>query len=198
MVMVTKTTTKKPVRRRKPKVAEPEAILAVEPEVAAAMLGPEQLPEPAPEVAKVADKAHKAAHPGIVADIYLKTTSGVLMIAGADGDAIREYIEQDKEHSPLEYRFFDDDRKRWAYWAVQDGDKAFKPLTFPDPNQYNLTSLQLYTKAVTYTRVLAHAVGLLKEKPPTMWDRMLKPTTIIMAIVGIVFVMGLMLMALTG
>ena len=195
--MPTKVAPKKPVRR-KPKVAEPEAILAVEPEVAAAMLGPEQPPEPAPEVAKVADKAHKAAHPGIVADIYLKTTSGVLMIAGADGDAIREYIEQDKEHSPLEYRFFDDDRKRWAYWAVRDDAGVIRPPAFPDPAAYSLTPLVLYTKAVTYVHIFAHAAGLLRAKPPTMWDRMLKPTTVIMAIVGIVFIMGLMLMALTG
>ena len=136
--------------------------------------------------------------PNMVADVYLKTHTGVLMLVGKDGDEMRDYIEHDTKHSPLDYRFFDDDKKRWAYWAVRDGAGAIKPLTFPDPSEYGLTSLVLYTKAVTYTRVLAHAVGLLKEKPSTLWDKVLQPTTIIMAIVGIVFIMGLMLMALTG
>lgn len=144
------------------------------------------------------EKAKKSYDPNTVANVYLKTNSGVVMLIGREGDEVREDIEQDKKHSPLDYRFFDDDKRRWAYWAVRDGEGTIKPPTFPSPNEYSLTSLQLYTKAVTYSHILAHAVGLLKDKPATLWDKMLKPTTIIMAIVGIVFVMGLMLMALTG
>jgi len=148
--------------------------------------------------AEVPSKTKRVYNPNTVTDVYLKTNSGVVMLIGRDGDEIRDKIEHDIEHSPLDYRFFDDDKKRWAYWAVKEGDNPIRPPTFPNPNKYSLTSLVLYTKAVTYTRVFAHAVGLLKEKPATLWDKMLKPTTIIMAIVGIVFVMGLMLMALTG
>ena len=147
---------------------------------------------------EVCDKTKQAYNRNTVADVYLKTNTGVVMLIGREGDKVREYIEQDTKHSPLDYRFFDDDKKRWAYWAVRDGDESIKPPTFPNPIEYSLTSLQLYTKAVTYPHILAHAVGLLKEKPSTLWDKMLKPTTIIIAIVGIVFVMGLMLMALTG
>jgi len=147
---------------------------------------------------EVRDKPKQTHDPNTVADVYLKTNSGITMLIGKDGDEIREKIEHDTDHSPLDYRFFDDDKKRWAYWAVKDGDGTIKPPTFPNPNQYSLTSMELYTKAVTYAHILAHAVGLLKDKPATLWDKMLKPTTIIMAIVGIVFVMGLMLMALTG
>jgi len=142
------------------------------------------------------DKAQQPVNKNIVADVYLKTNIGVVMLIGRDGDEIREQIEA-KEHT-LDYRFFDDDRRAWAYWAVRDGGGTIRPLTFPSSNEYSLTSLQLYTKAVTYSHILSHAIGLLKEKPVTLWDKMLKPTTIIMAIVGIVFVMGLMLMALTG
>lgn len=147
---------------------------------------------------EVCDKTKRVYNPNMVADVYLKTNSGITMLIGRDGDEIREHIEQDKERSPLDYRFFDDDKRRWAYWAVKDVDGTIKPPTFPNPTEYSLTSLQLYTKAVTYSHILAHAVGLLKEKPATLWDKMLKPTTIIIAIVGIVFIMGLMLMALTG
>jgi len=143
------------------------------------------------------DKAKHAHSKNIVADVYLKTSTGVVMLMGRDGDEVRKEIEKDKEHS-LDYRFFDNDKGAWAYWAVKDGNGGINPPTFPNPNQYRLTSLQLYTKAVTYSHILAHAVGLLKDKPVTLWDKMLKPTTIILAIVSVVFVMGLMLMALQG
>ena len=135
---------------------------------------------------------------GIIGDVYLITNTGLDMLIGKDRDEVREKIEQDKEHSPLAYRFFDDDKRAWAYWAVRDVDGKIKPLIFPDPEQYSLTSPQLYTKAVTYPHILAHAVGLLKRKPTTLWEKMMKPTTIILAIVAVVFVMGLMLMALQG
>jgi len=148
--------------------------------------------------AMVLNKTKRAHNPNMVADVYLKTNSGVVMLIGQDGDEIRDKIENDKGHSPLDYRFFDDDKKRWAYWAVKDGDDTIKPPAFPPPTKYSLTSMELYTKAVTYSHILAHTVGLLKDKLPTLWDKMLKPTTIVMAIVGIVFVMGLMLMALIG
>lgn len=143
-------------------------------------------------------KAPQTINKNRVADVYLKTVTGVVILIGKDGDEVRDYIEHDGKHSPLDYRFFDDDKRVWAYWAVRDGGGTIKPPTFPSLEQYTLTSQQLYTKAVTYSHILAHAVGLLKDKPPTLWDKMLKPTTIITAIVGIVFVMGLMLMALTG
>jgi hypothetical protein len=153
---------------------------------------------PAQKTVEVRDRPKRTYDPNRVADVYLKTSTGVIILIGKDGDEVREHIEDDKNHSPLDYRFFDDDRKRWAYWAVKDDGGAITPPAFPAPLQYSLTSQQLYTKAVTYPHILAHAVGLLKEKPPTLWDKMLKPTTIIIAIVAIVFVMGLILMALTG
>lgn len=143
------------------------------------------------------DKAQQALNRNMVADVYLKTNIGVVMLMGRDGDEIREKIEQDKDKT-LDYKFFDEDKRRWAYWAVRDSGNGIRPPSFPNPTDYSLTSSRLYTKAVSYVHILAHAVGLLKDKPPTLWDKMLKPTTIIMAIVGIVFVMGLILMALTG
>lgn len=150
------------------------------------------------QVAKAPVRVKQAYNKATMPDVYLKTSTGVVMLFGRDGEEIRQQIEHDKNHSILDYRFFDDDKRVWAYWAVRGDDGKIRPLSFPDPKEYSLTSLQLYAKAVTYTHIFAHAVGLLKEKPPTLWDKMLKPTTIIMAIVAIVFVMGLMLMALTG
>ena len=136
-------------------------------------------------------------NPNLVADIYLITKAGVLMLTRADGEQIRNKIEQDTTHSPSTYRFYDDDKHKWAYWAVNDGDEI-RPLTFPDIQQYSLTSSLLYTKAVTFSHTLAHAVGLLRQKPPTFWDKMLKPTTIIMAIIGCLVCAGILLLAAGG
>jgi len=135
--------------------------------------------------------------PNLVADIYLITKAGLLMLTGADGEQIRNKIEQNNGHSPSDYRFYDDDKHKWAYWAV-DNDDTICPLTFPDIQQYSLTSSLLYTKAVTFSHTLAHAVGLLRQKPPTLWDKMLKPTTIIMAIVGCLLCAGILLLAAGG
>jgi len=144
------------------------------------------------------DRARQAQARVAMPDVFVKTTKGVIIFEGRDGNELREKIEKDEKHSVLDYSFFDDDRKRWAYWAVQDAGGNIRPLTFPELSNYSLTSPQLYTKAVTYPRILAHAVGLLKEKPTTMWDRMMKPTTIILAIVAIVFIMMFAMVALQG
>lgn len=143
-------------------------------------------------------KAKQPYNKSAVTDVYLITNTGIIILVGRDGDEVREKIEQDDKHSPLDYRFFDEDKRTWAYWAVRDVDGTIKPPVFPDLSDYSLTSPQLYTKAVTYPRILAHAVGLLKEKPASLWDRMMKPTTIILAIVAVVFIMFLPLMALQG
>jgi len=144
---------------------------------------------------KVVDKTKQTYSQNLVADVYLITNTGVLMMTGADANDLRNEIEQKPDH--LDYRFFDDDNHRWAYWAVKDGEDI-ESLPFPDPQECSLTSSLLYTKAVTYMRTLAHAVGQLRQKPQTLWDKMLKPTTIIMAIVAIVFVMALFLVSMTG
>jgi hypothetical protein len=133
----------------------------------------------------------------VVRDIYLKTVLGVTMLMGRDADEVRATIEEDTKRA-LDYKFYDEDNKRWAYWAVLDSEGILKPPSFPELDQYSLTSLQLFTKAVSYAQIIARVVTKLKAKPPTLWDKMLKPTTIIVAIVGIVFVMGLMLVALAG
>ena len=148
------------------------------------------------KMTEIPNKAELAYGKNIIADVYLKTVTGVTMLIGRDSNEVREQIEQ--ANSPLDYRFFDDDKRKWAYWAVKDVDGKIKPLTFPSISEYSLTSPQLYAKAVTYLHILAHAVGLLKEKPTTLWDKMMKPTTIILAIIAIVFIMGIMLVALQG
>jgi len=142
----------------------------------------------------------KAAIPQIkdaVTEVYLITQAGLYELTGQEAFNLAQKIEQDDQHRLLDYRHYDDDKRTWAYWAVQDKD-GIKPLTFPELTQYTTKASQLYTKAVVFAQILARILRKLKEKPPTMWDKMMKPTTIIVAIVGIVLVVGLFMVAASG
>lgn len=131
--------------------------------------------------------------------LYLITGHGLEILMGKEGDWVREKIKDDKDNAPLTYRHFDDDKRAWATWAVLDSDgETIKPMSFPDPKEYGMTPPELYTKVATYPSILAHAVGLLRKEKLSLWDRMMKPTTVIIAIVVIVFVMGMILMAAQG
>ena len=132
---------------------------------------------------------------GAVKEAFLITNTGLNELIGSDAIELEKKIKADKEH---DYTHFDNDKHVWAYWAVENPDGTIKPLSFPALDTYSLTAPQLYTKAVTYPRILAHAVGLLKTKEPNMWDKMMKPTTIIVAIVGILFVVALLMVAAQG
>lgn len=131
--------------------------------------------------------------------LYLITGQGLEILLGKEGDWVREKIKADKDNAPLAYRHFDDDKRVWATWAVLQPDgESIKPMDFPDPSEYGMTPPELYTKVATYPSVLAHAVGLLRKEKLTFWDKMMKPTTIIIAIIIIIFVMGMILMAAQG
>jgi len=131
--------------------------------------------------------------------LYLITGQGLEILLGQEGDWVREKIKQDKDNPQLAYRHFDDDKRVWATWAVLGSDgESIKPMSFPDPSEYGLTPPELYTKVATYPSILAHAVGLLRKEKLSLWDKMMKPTTIIIAIIIIVFVMGMILMAAQG
>lgn len=131
--------------------------------------------------------------------LYLITGQALEILMGKEGDWVREKIKNDKDNAPLAYRHFDDDKRVWATWAVLQPDgKSIKPMDFPDPSEYGMTPPELYTKVATYPSVLGHAVGLLRKEKLTLWDKMMKPTTIIIAIIIIIFVMGMILMAAQG
>lgn len=132
-----------------------------------------------------------------ITEVFLITDTGLYELGGQEAFDLAQMIEKDEIHSILEYRHYDDDKHTWAYWAVQDGN-AIKPMPFPDLQQYSTTSPQLYTKAVVFPQIVARIVTKLKEVPPTLWDKMLKPTTIITAIVIIVLIMMITLVALSG
>lgn len=127
--------------------------------------------------------------------LYLITKEGLHILIGKDGDNVREKILA--KTNTLDYQFYDDDKKSWAIWAVQDG-KELKPLSFLDPEGYGITSAELYSKTVTYPTILSQVIILINAKVPTLWEKLLKPTTVIGAIVLIVLIMIIGVVAVQG
>lgn len=147
----------------------------------------------------VREQSKERVRTGPAETLYLITGQGLEILMGAEGDWVRDKTKQDTDNAPLSYRHFDDDKRAWATWAVLQSDgETIKPMDFPDPSEYGLTPPELYTKVATYPSILAHAVGLLRKEKLSLWDRMMKPTTIIIAIIIIIFVMGMILMAAQG
>lgn len=128
--------------------------------------------------------------------IHLITTAGLQLLIGQDGDDVRDKITQ--KDSILDYQFYDEDNKAWELWAVQDSGGEIKPLKFLDPDHYGMTSADLYSKSVTYAQVLAQAIEIITRKTQSLWDKMMKPATIIGAIVLIILIMAIGIVALQG
>lgn len=116
-------------------------------------------------------------------------------MVGADGDDLREKINQ--KPNVLDYQFYDDDKKAWGLWAVQDGEDV-KPLGFLPPEKYGTTSAELFSKTVTYPLVLAQVIEIITRKAQSMWDKIMKPATLITAIVFIIGIIAVAIVALQG
>lgn len=132
--------------------------------------------------------------------VFLVTKRGLNILVGHDGDEVRQKIAEKENH--LDFQRYDDDKHAWAYWAVQkngSGDNAdYEPFQFPVPDDYGMTSGELFSKVVTYPTILAQVITIITRKAPTAWEKMMKPATIIMAIVLIIFIMVVAVVALGG
>ena len=129
--------------------------------------------------------------------VYIVNRGGIDFLFGRDADEVIDKIEG-PEMDPAYYRFYDEDRHKWAYIAVKNADGMLEPLTFPEPENYGTTSSELYVMTVTFSNVLAHAIEIIRKATPTFWERIMKPTTVITAIVVIVFILFIMAVAMTG
>lgn len=128
--------------------------------------------------------------------VYVITTEGLRVLIGKDGDDIRTKI-KGTGNLPA-YLFYDDEKHTWVPWAVLDDGGTVKPLKFLDPGKYGVTSAELYAKTVTYPTVLAQVIEIITRKSPSLWDKLMKPTTVIGAIVLIVLIMIVGVVALQG
>ena len=129
--------------------------------------------------------------------VYVVKHGGIDFLSGKDADELIGKIEQ-PDMDPSCYRFYDDERRKWAYIVVINSHDKIEPLTFPAPDEYGTTSSELYSKAVTYPNVLAQCIELITKAAPSLWERIMKPTTIITAIVVVLFIIFILAVAMTG
>lgn len=129
--------------------------------------------------------------------IYTVNKGGIDFLFGSDAEETIAIIDGG-DMDPTYYRFYDEDRHKWAYIAVRNEHGMLEPLTFPKPEKYGTTSSELYVMTVTFSNVLAHAIETIRKATPTFWERIMKPTTVITAIVVIVFILFVMAVAMTG
>lgn len=128
--------------------------------------------------------------------IYVITNGGLEHRIGADAAEVWKHIQQADD--PLAYRFYDDDQRRWAWWAKLGVDNKYTPHDFPLPDDYGTTSAELFSKTVTYPTVLAQVIGMITRAEKSTWEKLLKPTTVIAATVAIIFIMIIMVVAIQG
>jgi len=129
--------------------------------------------------------------------IYLIKTEGLAILKGKDGDEIKEKIENSGRDSRA-FKFYDEDSRKWVDVAMQTEKGDIEPLRFLEADDYGTTSSELYSKAVTYSNILAQCIEIINRKLPSFWERIMKPTTIVTAIVAVVFVMIIIAVAMLG
>lgn len=129
--------------------------------------------------------------------VYCISNDGLDIYLGKDAQDQIDELEKPEVDTSY-YRFFNAERQRWVYISVMNSENKVSPLTFPSPEKYGTTSSELYAKAVTYPTVLAQCIELIAKRPPTLWERIMKPTTIITAIVVVIFILFIMAVGMTG
>ena len=130
--------------------------------------------------------------------LYLITGEDLEILIGNEGDWVRNMVKDDKDNGPLAYRHYDDDKQVWATWAVLQTDGTVKPMSFPDPSEYGMTPPELYTKAATFKSIISQIVQILGEEKETVWEKMMKPATVITAIVAILVVLAIFVIGAQG
>lgn len=133
----------------------------------------------------------------LIDTVYLITTAGIEFLIGKDAEELIIKIEG-PDMNPSYYKFYDDERQRWVYLAVKNPHGQIEPLTFPNTEAYGTTSSELYAKGVTYPIVLSQAIEIISKSTPSIWERIMKPTTIITAIVVILFIVFVLAVGMTG
>ena len=129
--------------------------------------------------------------------VYCISNDGLDIYLGKDAHDLINDIEVPNTDRSY-YRFFDAERQKWIYISVKNSEAKLGPLTFPGPEKYGTTSSELYAKAVTYPTILAQCIELITKRAPTLWERIMKPTTIITAIVVVIFILFIMAVGMTG
>ena len=190
MTMATKTTTKKPVRRRKPKAVEPEVAEVVAPEVVEQPLEPTPEPAPKPEPEQPPDSTIKR--------VYLNTHAGVQVYENQQAWPLIREIQAVAGDDDTPFIFYEDGMP--VYVALRASE--VRPLVFPEPgsaaDQYGLTSVELYGLTVTFPNTIARIIELETRAKGGLMNEAKKIMTLALPIVAAVFAIFIMAVLLGG
>lgn len=137
----------------------------------------------------------------LIGKVYLVKTTGVELLEGDNAiPKIKTIMDGTKgmTDGDMPYTFYENGRP--VYVAIENG--ALSPLTFPEPGakpeQTGMTSMRLYSLAVTLAQTIEKIIELETTPKPSLLDQAKKIMTPTIAIVACVFVIFLILITMKG
>lgn len=135
----------------------------------------------------------------LIGKVYLIRKTGVELLEGPDAIPKIKTIQEGTRDNPdgdMDYTFYEGGRP--VYVAVENG--TLSPLTFPDPGakpeQMGMTSMKLYSLAVTLAQTIEKIIELETTPKPSVVDQAKKIMTPTIAIVACVFVIFLIVISM--
>lgn len=175
-------TTRKAVRRPKPKAVEPEVAEIVAPAVV------EQPPRPEPEQPPNSD----------IKRVYISTHGGVQVYDGQQAWPLIREIQEVAQGDDTPFICYEDNMP--VYVAKKAS--AVRPIDYPEPgaaaNQYGATSVELYGWAVTFPHTIARIVEKETQGKPGRLNEAKKIMTLALPIVAAIFAIFIMAVLLGG
>jgi len=95
-----------------------------------------------------------------------------------------------------EYEFYE--KQKPVYYGIKDSDGNYRPLTFPEPNQYGMGSPEHYSKAVTYRDAWKKFLQALIKRKPSTAAEVKKIMVLAFPITIMVFLIFVMVVAMGG
>lgn len=148
-------------------------------------------------------------HDGSIGRVYLQKKTGLEILERPDAEADIKGIRQASNDDDSPYIFYEEDGEP-VYMAIKN--QGYKPLVFPEPGpepkpgtelvpearkqKMGMTSMELYSIAVTLPQEIAKIIELETEPKPSLIDqakKIMTPTIVIVACVVAIFLIVAMM-----
>lgn len=148
--------------------------------------------------------------------VYLSKITGLEILEGSDAESVIKGIRETSNGDDTPYTFYEENGKP-VYLAIKNS--RYEPFVFPEPgsesrgleakgegeslherikNKMGMTSMELYSKAVTLPSTIEKIIELETQPKPSLIDQAKKIMTPTIAIVACVLVIFLILVVMKG
>jgi len=152
----------------------------------------------------------------LISRVYLSKKTGVEILEGSDAEADIKGIRAKCNGDDTDYTFYEENGEP-VYMAIKN--QTYEPFYFPEPGpepkptksedeeetmvekgkrKMGMTSMELYSKAVTLPQTIAKIIELETQPKPSLIDQAKKIMTPTIAIVACVLVIFLILVVMKG